>query len=76
MLSVKTLSTLNFSFTITDSSDATGMCLVTIKPTTKTGKDLFRFKKWGKEQTMVTDKNSIFVDVNEYEDKLAKLAAI
>lgn len=75
MLSVKTLSTLNFSFTIIN-TDADGVVTVQIKPTTKTGKDLFRFKKWGKEQTMVTDKNSIFVDVNEYEDKLAKLAAI
>lgn len=75
MLSVKTLNTANFSFTITN-TDSDGIVTLEIKPTTKTGKDLFRFKKWGKSQFMHSNKELVFGDVDGYEQKLQILASI
>jgi len=75
MGSVQSLNTANFQFTITG-IDAEGNYTLEIKPTTKTGKDLFRFKKWGKVQTMFTTKAFVFGDVDAYEDKVLKLAPI
>lgn len=75
MGSVKFLATSNFSFTVT-AINADMTYTVEIKPISKDGKALYRFKKWGKVQTMATSQGTIFSDAEGYEEKVMKLAAI
>ena len=75
MGSINFLSTANFSFTII-STDADGNSTVEIKPISKEGKSLYRFKKWGKSQTQVSTRSLIFSDAEAYEQKVMALAAI
>lgn len=68
---VTTVNSLNFSFAV--STDGVS---VTIKPISKDGKKLFRFKEMGKEFGAKADGNEIFNLVAQYEQKLEALKAI
>ncbi len=74
MGSINFLSTANFSFTITSTVD--GVSTIEVKPTSKAAKALYRFKKWGKLQTVHSDRAAIFGDAEAYEQKIMALAAI
>lgn len=75
MGSINFLSTSNFSFSVI-SVNSDGVYTVEIKPVSKDGKALYRFKKWGKVQTMQSTQGSIFLDAEAYEAKVMALAAI
>jgi hypothetical protein len=71
---VQLLKTENFQFTIISSEG--GVIKLEIKATTKTGKDLFRFKKFGKVLAQTVTPDSIFEYVDSFEEKLQLLASI
>lgn len=75
MGSVKSISTENFSFTITG-IDENGQNIVEIKPLTSAAKDLFRFKKLGRKTSQAMARESIFSFADAYEGKVMALAGI
>lgn len=75
MGSINFLSTANFSFTVVNVT-ADSLYVVEVKPTSKEAKALYRFKQWGKVQTIHSDRDLIFSDAEAYEEKVMQLAAI
>jgi len=72
---VQVMQTANFTFYIVASA-TDGTINLLIRPRNKTGKDLFRFKQWGKEYGQTVTRAEIFDYVDSFEDKLKVLNSI